>query len=571
MQKLSLVFLALLVGAAVGNYCNSGGDFPGDCKDRQSNRDCLLSGGDSSEDSSDKSSANSGSSESHESKTTLSVLSSTDVTIQSSTYGECSCSCENSGSDEGSGSGSYESSGSGSEEGSGSGLEGGSGSGAGGSFGYGDYCLLLQYFYNISIEIEDVEIRQEWILFIEELQLTVIFDKTLTIDEKLVLIYTKLQAFLEIHVEIQELVYYTYIEEWSGYVFDLEAVVLFIQYQYTSTIVELDASGSCILFEALRNCTAVDAEFSARIEVLIEELTVILESTSYTYSYQLVLIYEKIEAFFAEYSEYEAAILAIEIEGYGSFASFYEVIVNYWRVANYEVVVGGSASSCALIQVLTECYENTSSGSISQRSQIKQLVEKLTAYFESEVSVELRVSYFVEQSYQFLILNQWSLELIFSLEIDGFGSIYELILAFSFEKDCGGFDFGSQTTTPAIESTTEAVESTTHATGDCSVVLDIIKFQNNITDLSWSIDQAQLSWNQTEITRFSAYEKRIYTVTSNTTATSEQIFENVVNVFNVWTKDQFYLSLTYDIVIQIYHETAEQYTWGTVKQFCACA
>uniref|UniRef100_A0A1I7S4H6 Secreted protein n=1 Tax=Bursaphelenchus xylophilus TaxID=6326 RepID=A0A1I7S4H6_BURXY len=178
---------------------------------------------------------------------------------------------------------------------------------------------------------------------------------------------------------------------------------------------------------------------------------------------------------------------------------------------------------------------------------------------------------FPGDSNQFLILNQWSLELIFSLEIDGFGSIYELILAFSFEKDCGGFDFGSQTTTPAIESTTEAVESTTHATGDCSVVLDIIKFQNNITDLSWSIDQAQLSWNQTEITRFSAYEKRIYTVTSNTTATSEQIFENVVNVFNVWTKDQFYLSLTYDIVIQIYHETAEQYTWGTVKQFCACA
>uniref|UniRef100_A0A1I7S4H1 Fibronectin type-III domain-containing protein n=1 Tax=Bursaphelenchus xylophilus TaxID=6326 RepID=A0A1I7S4H1_BURXY len=269
---------------------------------------------------------------------------------------------ESSGSHESSSSGPDESSGSGSEEGSGSGLGEGSGSGAGGSFGYGDYCLLLQYFYNISIEIEDVEIRQEWILFIEELQLTVIFDKTLTIDEKLVLIYTKLEAFLEIHVEIQELVYYTYIEEWSGYVFDLEA-----------------------------------------------------------------------------------------------------------------------------------------------------------------------------------------------------------------EKDCGGFDFGSQTTTPAIESTTEAVESTTHATGDCSVVLDIIKFQNNITDLSWSIDQAQLSWNQTEITRFSAYEKRIYTVTSNTTATSEQIFENVVNVFNVWTKDQFYLSLTYDIVIQIYHETAEQYTWGTVKQFCACA
>ncbi|CAD5231139.1 unnamed protein product [Bursaphelenchus okinawaensis] len=548
MQKLSLVLLAALTTAATANYCTSGSDFSDDCDNRQNNRGCLTSGGRTKPPSSSSSS----SSESAEPTTQF--------TLATSTHGQCYCSCESSGS--------YESSGS--DESSGSGSDSSSSSSEGSGFEYDDYCLLLQYFYNISIEITDVTIREAWIEFIEEIQVTIIYDVSLTSDEKLVAIWSKLEIFLTTYTEISELVLYTYIEEWSGYVFDIQTVVLYIQWSYTSTVVEIDASGDCILFEALRNCTAVDAEFSARIEILIEELTVILESTTYTYSYQLVLVYEKFVAFFAEYTQYTEVILEIEIEGYGSFSSFYEVVYNYWLVFNFEIAVGGSVSECELIQTLTACYENVSSGSTSERAQIKELVEKITTYYESYVEVDVRVEYFVEQFYEWLIIQEWSVEIIFGLEIQGYGTVYDLIIAYVWEHHCGCIDFGESTTTAAIETTTE-VETTTHATGDCSTVLDLVLFQNNITDLSWSIDEAQVSWNSTEVQRFAAYEKRIFVVESNTTATSQEVFTNVANIFNVWTTNEFYLDLVYSINIYIYHETASEYVWGTVKQFCACA
>ncbi|CAD5223729.1 unnamed protein product [Bursaphelenchus okinawaensis] len=529
MQKFTLLLLAAIVGAAAGNYCTSGSDFSDDCDNRQNNRGCLTSGGRTHPRSSESSSSSSSSSSSESAEgTTEAVPTTTDFILSTSTHGQCYCSCEASGSDD--------------------------------------------------IEITDVTIREAWIEFIEEIQTTIIYDQSLTSDEKLVAIWAKLEIFLSSYSEITELVLYTYIEEWDGYIFDIQTVVLYIQWSYTSTVVEIDASGDCILFEALRNCTAVDAEFSARIEILIEELTVILESTTYSYSYQMVLVYEKFVAFFAEYSQYTTVILEVEIEGYGSFSSFYEVVYNYWLVFNFEVAVGGSASECELIQTLTTCYENASSGSTSERAQIKELVEKLTTYYESNTEVEVRVEYFVAQFYEWLIIQEWSVEIIFSLEIQGYGTVYDLIIAYVWEHHCGCIDFGESTTTEALESTTVEVETstvpvetTTHATGDCSTVLDLVIFQNNITDLSWSIDQAQESWNSTEIQRFAAYEKRIFVVESNTTATREQVFTNVANVFNVWTTNEFYLDLVYSINVYIYHETATQYLWGTVKQFCACA
>ncbi|CAD5223727.1 unnamed protein product [Bursaphelenchus okinawaensis] len=423
-MQLSFVLLVALVGAATSNYCNSGSSFPKDCEDRQKNRGCLLAGGDTSGE----------------------FTTTTEISVTSSTYGQCTCSCESSGSDEDLSSGIEDHS---------SSQESGSGSG----FGYDDYCLLFQYFYNISIEITDVTVREAWIEFIEELQVTVIYDQSLTYDEKLVAVWSKLEIFLTTYSEISELVLYTYIEEWSGYVFDIQTVVVFIQYQYTSTIIELDASEDCALFDALRNCTAVDAEFSARIEVLIQEITVILESTSYSYSYQLVLVYQKFEAFFAEYSQYESTVLQIEIEGYGSFASFYKVSVTYWQIYNFDIAVGGSASDCALIQTLTTCYENVSSGSTSERAQIKELVEKLTTYYESNTGVEVRVEYFVAQFYEWLIIQEWSVEIIFSLEIQSYGTIYELIVSYAFSSDCGCVDFTAPTTIAGIDVSTSEYSS----------------------------------------------------------------------------------------------------------------
>jgi hypothetical protein len=64
-------------------------------------------------------------------------------------------------------------------------------------------------------------------------------------------------------------------------------------------------------------------------------------------------------------------------------------------------------------------------------------VDKITAYFQSEVSVELRIDYFQEQLYELFILTSansqsWVYQAIFTTQVSvEYGSFYQLIFAFS--------------------------------------------------------------------------------------------------------------------------------------------
>jgi hypothetical protein len=82
-----------------------------------------------------------------------------------------------------------------------------------------------------------------------------------------------------------------------------------------------------------------------------------------------------------------------------------------------------------LLQSLIALYSNTSY-STSERSDFKQLEITIQNYFQTEISVQLRIQYFSEQFYQFLILKEWSLGALYSLEIKGYGNIYQLIYAY---------------------------------------------------------------------------------------------------------------------------------------------
>uniref|UniRef100_A0A1I7RJ48 PKD domain-containing protein n=2 Tax=Bursaphelenchus xylophilus TaxID=6326 RepID=A0A1I7RJ48_BURXY len=485
MQKLTLVVLALLAISAVNAQFTGGSDFCTDEKSLETNVDVLLEGGESSSESSN---------------------------------------------------------------------EGGSGSGSGleeGSTVAGDipgkYCLLLKYLYGLAIQFEGTAVYELWLEFIEELHYQIVLDVTLTTQEKIQSIWARLDAFIAVHVEIQEAVYYLYISEWGGYVRNLEAVSVSFSAQISESIIVLESSGSTELFDALRNGTS--GELATLVETLIQEITAILQG-GYSYSYELVLIYEKIEAFLEENSQYSEELLSVEIEGYGVFGAFYQVTAYYWRAYNFQIAIGGEASSTGLIEVLTAAYQNTSTGSVSQRSQIKQLVEKLTAYFESNTDVSVRIQYVYEQLYQFLILQQWSVNVLYSLQIQGYGDIYELIYAFVLEQNL------------EIDFSNPVVSTSTAAGADCSDVLQINAFSSNTSDLLTSIDVAQESWNATEITRFSAYKKRIYVVTSNSTATLQEKYSAITTVVNAWTTNTFYLNLVKSIqIIQ----------WGgTVSEAISC-
>uniref|UniRef100_A0A1I7RJ62 Egg protein n=1 Tax=Bursaphelenchus xylophilus TaxID=6326 RepID=A0A1I7RJ62_BURXY len=412
----------------------------------------------------------------------------------------------------------------------------------------------IKYFYNISVEFEGQEVYELWLEWIDEVNVTISYNTELTIKEKLIEIWASLQAFLSVHTEIQETIYFIYIEEWGGYVRNIEAVTVAFRISKSEKLVELDESGDCELFEYLRNGTS--AEWETQVETLISEITVILEG-DYSYAYKLVLIYEKIQAFFQANSGAEEQLLQIEFGTYGTFYSFYELTAYYWRVYNFDLAVGGSSSQ--LIQVLTASYQNTSTGSVSVRSQIKQLTEKISAYYETTTDVTLRVQYFYAQLYQFYILNEWTVNIIYSLEIQGYGDLYQLIYAYVLDLEIG-FDFTLPTTTE--ETTIPTTTTTKKPVAQCSEVTQINEFSSNTTDLLTSIVTAQASWNSSEISNFLAYKKRIYVVSSNTTATLEEKYNSIVLVLTKWTTNTFYLNLVYQInIIQ----------WGgTVKQAINC-
>ncbi|CAD5221119.1 unnamed protein product [Bursaphelenchus okinawaensis] len=495
MQKLLLFVLGVAACGMVSSQFTSGSSFCADEKNLEKNYACLLEGGSSSEESQESTTA----------------------------------------------SGDLE------ESGSGSGSEEGSGSSEDVSY---KYCLLLKYFYNIAVEFKGEAVYSLWLQWIEEVNDNIVLDVSLTSEEKICAIWSSLEAFITVHVEIEEIVYYIYISEWGGYVRNLEAVSVSFDSSVSEAIITLDASEDCELFDALRNQTS--GELATYVETLIEEITVILEG-GWSYSYELVLIYEKIESFLTTYSQYSAQFLAIEIEGYGSVSSFYEVTAFYWRAYNFDIAVGGSTSDCALIQVLTQAYQNESIGSTSERAQIKELVETLTTYYESNTEVSVRIEYFYTQLYQFLIIQEWSVEIIYSLEISGYGDLYELIYAYVLEVNLGiSFEnIGGSTT----------VESSS-AGASCSDVTEINDFSANTTDLLTSITEAQESWNSTEIQRFAAYKERIYVVSSNTSATLVERYQSVYQVLTTWTTNEFYLNLVDSIQIL---------TWGgSVSQACAC-
>ncbi|CAD5218924.1 unnamed protein product [Bursaphelenchus okinawaensis] len=387
-----------------------------------------------------------------------------------------------SGSHEGSSSGSHEGSASGSHEGSGSGSGGNGGSGGSGSWGgsggsqgsgsggcvcdgsgsgtisgmYGkeDFCILFQYFLEITVELGEEYIQEAWIELLNKMQVEIIFDVSLTAEQMAAAVYGEISVFFLLYPSCASTINNIFVTEWNGYVFDLEEIAVDVSFEISETIIELDATGNCALFEALRNASA-GTSFEAQVEILIASLTVTIQSSS-SFSVQCAGIYAKLIQFFATYSGSQAILCGGYIEGYGTVSIFVAVSGSYWRIQNFAVAVGGSASSCELIVELNATVYNVNAGSTSERAQLKELVEDLVTNFAS-LSVEARVEYFISAFYQFLIIQEWSVTITFEIELQGFGTICELIAA-----ECFGGQTGALTTS-AMKSSTMGEEETSQA------------------------------------------------------------------------------------------------------------
>lgn len=501
----------------------------------------------------------------------------------SSGCGYSSGSGEFSGSGVGSGSWDFESSnctesGSGSWDVSGSGEISGSGSEGSGGWEEGEYCFLLEVFLNYSITIEIIEIRQIFIEWIKVTQLTIIQDSSLTEYQMLVKVWYSLQILFEQYQEIEIAIKFLYIGEW-GFICDLEGLALDIQTEFAEItleeVIKIDVTTkSCPLFDALDECGQNGtASQQAAIKVLIQKLTVIINGY-YSFSETLVLISKEFSDFFIQYPDLKELIFNGEIEQFGILKSFIDLCKVYWRIDNFELSVGGSTSTCELLISLDGLWKNTTY-STSQRSDFKALYTKISAYFEVEVSVQLRVQYFTEQIYQLLILAEWDISALYIVEIKGYGSLYDLIYAYVYcinhGVTPGDFTVSTEATTPTSTSTSTSTSTTTTTTttkpnGNCGTVTSVNVVSGNITKLLSSIDADQQvagKWTTNEINTFLGYKKKIYNVSINTTITATQKFTTIKQTLLTFAGST---TTVYQKVHAVFIVS-----WGTVAQYCGCS
>src|SRR5689334_16698612 len=99
-----------------------------------------------------------------------------------------------------------------------------------------------------------------------------------------------------------------------------------------------------------------------------------------TYAQKLARLYIKFVKFFEVHATWKSVFFEFEIEGYGSFESFWYVCHGYDQSLTISTVISGSSSECVLLLALDEAVANTTF-TLSVRSQIKQLRVKLAAFF----------------------------------------------------------------------------------------------------------------------------------------------------------------------------------------------
>jgi len=429
-------------------------------------------------------------------------------------------------------------------------------------------CELVDFFYNISLLL-DAEEREIFIEWIQEIQITILADSSLSADQQIVQISYSLQAFFEVNVDIEEVLYYEQLGSW-GQVVDFVYVAYQIQIEITQSIVTLDASGDCALFDALRNATEGNSEQSAAVEALIANITIILQFSEWSYSQQQAQIYLLFEAFFVEYSQWESFFLSIQIEGFGLLQYYVDVTFRYEQIVTISEVVGGSVSNCELLQALLEASQNTSF-SITVQNEFLELEQKLAAYFQDTSDVEARLSYVVSQCFSLFQLVEYMEAYVEAVSFGSWGSFYDLIFCSDIcvNNGCGNPDNGpgtlppSSSAAPSSEATTPAASTVPPAVCSSRWSLLEIQVSSNTTYFTDSVGAAYASWNATTKASFNTYWNQIRAAIWNTTITDSQVLKKVVTACSDFNSNNAYKQ-------QILFNVTITEWYGTIGQFVAC-
>lgn len=182
---------------------------------------------------------------------------------------------------------------------------------------------LTTYFKNITTTLT-VEVQQIWINWINDVQTNVISSSTLTDDQKIVQISSKLHDLFTNNQNLKSQLMYANLGSW-GSVNDLLSVSNDIQSDKTQDAVILDSNNNCELITALQTVTKTNVTMTTVVSTLIVNITTILKTTKITYVQQQANLYNVLKTFIAKYPEFKTTLVNVQIKNYGSFQSFIDV------------------------------------------------------------------------------------------------------------------------------------------------------------------------------------------------------------------------------------------------------
>uniref|UniRef100_A0A0N4ZX33 Acetylcholinesterase n=1 Tax=Parastrongyloides trichosuri TaxID=131310 RepID=A0A0N4ZX33_PARTI len=428
--------------------------------------------------------------------------------------------------------------------------------------------LLIEALYNISITltVEKKVIFEQFIIELEELFIS---DNYTSIEIAMQSSFKIHQFFLK-YPEFYDQCKYLSIGSWGTFYELFQVGVYLAADKFTGCLVH-NEFGKFDLIEAFLEFQSKCGDAVA-FETYISQLTLILESTTYTESEKYSLIYQMILQIIAQFPDMKDEFLNLEIGEFGSVFMLQEISVQYYRMEQIKVLFEGEPK-CEFVSALYASLSDSKYQlSSSNKGYLKILFDRFSTIIgNNTLTYAEKIKAISYQYRQFIKTFDYLEETILSFEISTeFGTFGDFLAMFAFGESQGCYPeyflTFSEITTEVVttENPTTETQTTVSVTGDCATASSYVLQVVDGTSILYSYASTTWStWAAIEKANWKSLCTRIYTnfITNTSMSDSEKV-TSIIAEINAYVAFYYYREANVHAI--------EIGTWGTIGQLCTC-
>uniref|UniRef100_A0A0N4ZZA8 LysM domain-containing protein n=1 Tax=Parastrongyloides trichosuri TaxID=131310 RepID=A0A0N4ZZA8_PARTI len=428
--------------------------------------------------------------------------------------------------------------------------------------------LLIEALYNISITltVEKKVIFEQFIIELEELFIS---DNYTSIEIAMQSSFKIHQFFLK-YPEFYDQCKYLSIGSWGTFYELFQVGVYLAADKFTGCLVH-NEFGKFDLIEAFLEFQSKCGDAVA-FETYISQLTLILESTTYTESEKYSLIYQMILQIIAQFPDMKDEFLNLEIGEFGSVFMLQEISVQYYRMEQIKVLFEGEPK-CEFVSALYASLSDSKYQlSSSNKGYLKILFDRFSTIIgNNTLTYAEKIKAISYQYRQFIKTFDYLEETILSFEISTeFGTFGDFLAMFAFGESQGCYPeyfltFPEITTeVVTTENPTTETQTTVSVTGDCATASSYVLQVVDGTSILYSYASTTWStWAAIEKANWKSLCTRIYTnfITNTSMSDSEKV-TSIIAEINAYVAFYYYREANVHAI--------EIGTWGTIGQLCTC-